>query len=123
MKVREALDGINERKPNEFTEEKKLEWLSLLDGRIDREILCTHCGAPDKEFERYRLDTDMDAELLADDIYRDMYFYFLECRMDYERGEMERYNNSDAMFEQRYMDFAADYNRTHLPISPGGYRW
>ena len=123
MTVGEALNLIDERKPNEFSQERKLEWLSLLDGRIDREILRTHCGAPQTAFARYRLEDDMDTELLADDVYRDMYLYFLECRMDYERGELERYNNSAVMFEQRYMDYAADYNRTHRPVPAGGYRW
>lgn len=117
------MEWTDERKPNEFSEERKLEWLSLLDGRIDREIIRTHHGAPREPFKRYTTDTIQETQLLADDVYRDMYLYFLESKMDYERGEMERYNNSSAMFEQRYMEYAAYYNRTHQPLSHGGYRW
>lgn len=122
MTIRQALAEFDERRPNEFGELTKIEWLSILDERIYIEIICTHSGAKLTEFEGYNADTDRDTELMANNTYRDLYFYYLESQMDYERGEMERYNNSSDMFNTRYEEFAAYYNRTHMPLGQKGYR-
>lgn len=119
MTIIEAINGIDAIKPNSYSEENKIGWLSLLDGRIKNEIIDTHTGAEIKEFSKYDGNTPLDTELLAEAPYDDIYIKWLEAQIDYANGEYAKYNNSSLMFNNLFDAYKNYYNRKYVPKGTG----
>lgn len=115
MKVREAIDRIDSLKHNTYTFGEKIEWLSRLDGLIKNQIIDTHEGGEDVLYQPYT-EKDMDRDLLIGAPYDEIYIRWLECQIDYYNGEINRYNNSQMMYQAVYENYQRFYNRTHMPI-------
>lgn len=156
MTIHDAIEMVDRLKPNQYGPERKIAWLSMLDGLIWRELYLTRehkatrpvihhnpfapsgavieveggitidqmCGAPsDEESERrrkqisywengYAPDADPDTELLIPHPYaEDIYNFYLQSRIDLENGEIQKYNNSNAMYTAAYSRFASAFNR------------
>ena len=115
MTILEAVHKIDTVKPNSYTQPEKVKWLSTLDGIIKSEIIDTHEGGEGIEFEGYHDDTDLDTILLVPAPYDDVYIRWLEARIDYANGEINKYNNSLTAFNDAYGLYANHYNRKHMP--------
>ena len=115
MTIKEAIDRADELAPNGFTEEQKKKWLSSLDFNIFEKIIKTHDGAAVDTFDGYDKDTANDTELLVAAPYEDIYLYWLWWHFDHANKEYNSYNNNVAMYDAIYDDYAAWYNRTHMP--------
>ena len=116
MNIIEAINRIDSLKPNNYTQEEKIRWLSNLDGIIKREIIDTHEGAEAVTFEGYNEEIELDTVLLVPAPYDDIYVKWLEAQIDYANGEYGKYNNSISMYNAAYDAFSKYYNRTHMPI-------
>lgn len=124
MTVSKAVAKTDALRPNDFSLADKIAWLSELDGRIKHEILDTHEGFDDVSFEGYT-PSNTSVELLVPNEYADIYIYWLFLKMDFVNGEAQRFNNSAAMHNTAWINFANHINRTHMPKSVGsvsGYR-
>lgn len=147
MTIEQVLAQVDEIKPNTYDDNTKILWLSELDGRIWQEIIKTHEGAEEylkalnpSDYEEVTEETEEDTEpveeeqkepiefvgydtvdlgkvLLAPFPYDKLYREYIFAQIDYSNGETDRYINSATAFNAAYTDFAAFYNRTHLPIS------
>ena len=106
MTIMEAITRFDALKPNAFSLEDKKRWIATLEGTIEREIIDTHENAEKPEGE----------ELLATHPYDEVYIRYLEMQADYSNGELAKYNNSSALFNNAYSAFARYYNRTHMPL-------
>ncbi len=115
MKICEAIAICDRQKPNGYEYSDKVHWLDMLDRRIFREIIIRHEGGA-QSFGGYAPDVDGDQELLAEDAYADMYVKWLMAQIDFANAEMQRYNNSAAMFNSLYEEFSAAYTREHMPV-------
>lgn len=144
MTIEEAVQMVDRLKPNQYDHEQKVKWLSKLDGMIWQEVIMTHERVPHshhhhhhhmpwepkpepiappedaeeclKKFEGYA-EAFPDTELLVPFPYdEDVYNYFLQMQIDKENGEMQKYNQSSALFNNAYKLFCDWYNRTHLPL-------
>lgn len=116
MTIQEAVALVDRLKPNQYDHEQKVKWLSKLDGIIFREVLSTHQGSPVDNFTGYD-DAFPDAQLLVPFPYdEDIYNYFLQMQIDKENGEMGKYNQSAALYNNAYQCFCDWYNRTYLPL-------
>lgn len=115
MTIIEAINGIDARKPNSYTPEDKIRWLSILDGVIKKEIIDTHEGGDGSPFEGYDTSTNDSTVLLVPFPYDDIYLKWLEAQIDYTNGETKRYTNSMIMYNTAYSAFERYYNRTHMP--------
>ena len=115
MELIEAIGRVDAVKPNGFTREEKIRWLSVLDGMIQNEVIDTHEGAEAVEFHGYDEETSVQTVLLVPHPYDYLYVHWLEMQIDYANGEYGKYNNSRDMFNSAYSDFKRYYNRTHLP--------
>ncbi len=113
MTIIEAINKIDSLKPNTYTQNEKIKWLSALDALIKKEILDTHEG--DITFDGYTDYTPIDTVLIAKEPYDEMYIYWLESKIDYYNAEYAHYNNSVAAFGNMYSEFSRYYNRTHKP--------
>lgn len=116
MTLFEAISQINNLKPNTYSQTDKVKWLSTLDGIIKTEIIDTHEGAGQVEFNGYDDDTDLSTELIAPAPYDSVYIRWLEAQIDYANNEYDKYNNSIALYNTEYSSFARFYNRTHMPL-------
>lgn len=114
MTLQEAINRIDDLKPNTYTVADKVRWLSELDGKIKIEIIDTHEGGEGITFEPYTED-NLTENLLVPAPYDDIYVKYLESQIDYANGEYGRYNNSTAVFNAKMSDFFRQYNREHLP--------
>ena len=117
MTLMEALHRINATKPNTYSQAEKIKWLSTFDGIIKKEIIDNYQGAATIVFNGYTEDADLNTTLLVPAPYDEIYLFLLESKIDYWNGEIGKYNNSTAMLNEAYSNFAKYYNRTHTHIS------
>ena len=117
MTIMDALYRIDELKPNSYSQPEKIKWLSSLDGLIKSEIIDTHEGGEDKAFptDGYSEYQDLSTPLLVEHPYDDIYLRWLEAQIDYNNGEIAKYNNSLVAFNDAYDLYQRHYNRTHMP--------
>ena len=115
MTIIEATNYIDTIKPNNYSQNDKVLWLSRLDGRIKTEIIDTHESSSEVPFAGYDENTPIDTELLVPHPYDELYPMWLEAQIDYANSEYKRYNNSMPMFNTAYSAFERFYNRTHMP--------
>ena len=143
MTIIEVINQIDALKPNNYSQEDKIKWLSTLDGIIKREIIDTHEGA-DKEqaitdymktnevsyeeakehieatrndimFQGYDESTNLDTVLLVAAPYDDIYVKWLEVQIDYANADYGKYANSMIMYNNAYATFYSWYNRNYMP--------
>lgn len=111
MTLKEAVDFIDEIKPNAFTDEQKTRWLSELEGRLQSEVFLL---AP-AEIIVYDYGLDADSELLVAPPYDDLYTAYLAAMVDYANGEYSRYANTAEMFQSRYTAFTRWFTQRYRP--------
>lgn len=117
MTLFEAISQINNLKPNTYSQTDKVKWLSNLDGIIKAEIIDTHEGGEQVEFNGYDENTDINTELLVPAPYDSIYTFWLSAQIDYANGEYDRYNNGVQVYNDAYSAFEKYYTRTHMPKS------
>ena len=115
MTIIEAINRIDKLKPNTYTQETKVYWLSNLDGIVFEKIIKTHESAEISEFEGYTAETPMDTKLIISAPHDDIYIKWLESQIDYANGEYDKYNNSIVSYNDAYAEYERHYNRTHMP--------
>ena len=114
MKIIEAIQKVDALKPNNYSQEDKIKWLSTLDGIIKNEIIDTHEGADKVEFNDYDT-SSLETELIVPAPYDDIYIKWLEAQIDYHNGEIGKYSNSMTMYNTAYSAFERHYNRNNMP--------
>ena len=117
MTIIGAINHIDSVKPNGYSQDEKVKWLSDLDGIVKTEIIDTHEGAENIPFAAYDETTPLTQILLIPHPYDDVYIKWIEAQIDYANGEYSKYNNSITMFNAAFSAFEKYYNRTHKPIS------
>ena len=119
MTIAEAISKVDTLKPNTYTQEDKVGWLSSLDARVKTQIIDAHeCDTP-VLFYGYDSLLDQETELLVHTPYDEMYLRWLEAQIDYHNGEDDRYNNAIVLFNNAYDGYKKHYTRTHMPLSQG----
>lgn len=119
MTILEAIHLVDELKPNVYSQEVKLGWLSKLEGMVDRNILATHVQSDRQPFPGFTLDTDLNTLLLVPAPYDTVYLRWMEAQIDLASGEYDKYNASITVFSDEYQTFENDYNRNHTPVQGG----
>ena len=117
--INEVLSYIDSVKPNRFSKEQKIAWLSTLDHDIKRKLIDTHEGGESVSFDGYGDETPDNTELLMPEPYTEAYVHWLSAMIDFYSGEFARYNNSIDLYNNVYKEFRAEYARTHTPKSSG----
>ncbi len=115
MTVYEAITQADILRPgNNCTEEQKLDWLSILDKTIN-DIYGFYDGLTQKtDFDlTYTVENSAVTDLLAPDIYTELYVHYLCARIDLMNSDISRYNNESALYKGLLNDYYAFLNRTH----------
>lgn len=114
MTIIEAIERIDDLKPNAYSQSDKVRWLSTVDGMISRDNLEQYEQDDDFEpFQGYTDETPVDTELLVGFPYEDLYIYWLEAQIDYYNAEYVKYNNSILRFHDQFQTWQNWYNRNH----------
>jgi len=125
MTIIQAVNEVDNLKPNMYELSDKIKWLSRLDRRIFEQILLTHeLSEEEKEpylnddgelvFEGYD-ENDQDKELIVHEPYDELYTHWLSAQIDWNNREFIGFNSSNAMFEATYGAFRNAFNQTHMP--------
>ena len=114
MTIDKVIQLVDQQKPNGYSWEDKLHWLSKLDQMIFDEVISRHEDGPE-EFSGYTEGAADETKLLVDDAYADMYVKWLFAQIDFANAEISRYNNSVSMFNALYENYARSYTRRHMP--------
>ena len=122
MKLQQAIDRVDEMRPNMMSRELKIAALSELDGVIWREIIAKHYPKPGEEIRHaampeYDRDTDPGTMLLVRQPYDNLYLYWLLTKVDEQNMETDKYNNDRTMFNNAYDTWSDYWTRTHMPIT------
>lgn len=115
MTIMGALDHIDKIKPNTYSQSEKIRWLSELDGTVKTAIIDTHEGGENMHFGGYTEETSLTTELLVPFPHDILYIHYLAMQIDYANAEYAKYENSHALYNTAFTDFARYYNRTHMP--------
>lgn len=115
MTIKEAIDIADAEKPNQYSIDDKVRWLSRLDGDVYSNVITTHHGWDKIKYRQYTAD-DLDFGLIAPPPYDDMYVAYIKMKIDECNDETGRYNNSAAAFNELYTEFQKFWNRTHMPL-------
>ena len=119
MTIAEVISKVDALKPNTYTPEDKVEWLSTLDARVKSQIIDAHECIEPTFFCGYDGLADMETELLVPAPYDEMYLRWLEAMIDYHNSDDDRYNNAIILFNNAYDGYKKHYTRTHMPKSKG----
>ena len=117
MKVIDAINAVDNLKPNMYQMPEKIRWLSNLDLRIKNDIYDTHEyneGETETDFDGYT-EEDTEEELLVGAPYDEMYVLWLAAQIDFNNMEYDGFNNTNAMFNSVYSSYRNDYNQKHMP--------
>ena len=117
MTIQEAIDRVDELKPNMMSVRLKVEFLTEIEQMIHEEIILKHEHTAAQEAKpEYSEDTDLMTELQVPDPYGMVYVYWLLSKIDMQNQEDGRYNVDRAHFENSYDTMRTWWTRTHMPI-------
>lgn len=125
MTICDALNLVDDLKPNNIDRVRKIGWLNDLDRRVFDEIIARHerdAGTPET-FAGYTEATDEDTSLLIPEPYSEVYRWFLEMQIDLANMEMAKYNNSLMLFDNAWKEFAGMYHRKHMPLCDTNFKY
>lgn len=115
MTIKEALDISEQMRPSQYRREQKLSWLTSLDVRFYLEMVSTHLGSEQIEFAPYTVETEDNTKLLIRPPYDEVYLFYIFMMMDLHNHEISKFNDDAALFNARWREAIADYNRTVMP--------
>lgn len=115
MTIIEAINAVDAVKPNSYSQDEKIAWLSRLDGNIKAEVVDTHEDGEAVVYEGYDENTPLSTQLIAPAPYDDIYIKWLEAQIDYANNEFAKYANSASAFNAAYSVYTNWYNRQHMP--------
>ena len=118
MTIKECIDMVDNVKPNQYSIEDKVIWLSFLDSVIINDVLKTHEGYDGRydTFVGYSPDRLSD-HLIVPSPYDRLYTAYLKMKIDEENGETARYNNSAITYNSYLTEYKRWYNKTHMPLT------
>lgn len=123
MTIKECIDIVDSLKPNQYSIEDKVRWLSFIDRLIINDVLKTHEDYDEKYdlFDGYSADR-LGKKLIVPTPYDQLYTEFVKMKIDEENGETARYNNTATMFNSYLTVFKKWYNKNHLPLQENRMR-
>lgn len=111
MTVSEALGRLDTLKPNRYTQEDKLAWLTTVDAAVAQVL-----GVAAPEYAA----ADGTALLLAAP-YDTAYLRYMEAQIDYHDGASEGCSMAMERYGKVLAAFRKHYQRTHVPARGGRF--
>lgn len=112
MKIKKIIERVDQVRPNSFSEDIKIAWLTELDGQIAADVMLLGIE------EIRQLETaDGEAELLIGYPHTGVYENWLVAKIDYAYGEYDKYQNTMAMFNSAYSNLVRWFARVYSPAT------
>ena len=108
----QVLEQVDALVPNQYTHSEKLRWLAQAEGFVLEEVVRVHEGGQGAVLPGELTDA---AELLAPAPYDGLSRHYVEAQIHYANGELERYNNAMALWNNGLMTLRDYWCREHLP--------
>lgn len=123
MTISDAITMVDALRPNQYSKDMKIRWLSRLDGMIWQEVIRTHEGAAET-FDGYSSAELESKEMLVAAPYdEDVYNNYLQAMIDRENGEAGKYSQSITLFNAAFVRWRNWYNREHMARDAGTFRF
>ena len=106
MTAGQMLGRVDALLPNQYGREEKMQWLAQAEGFVLREAEQVTGTLPEVT-EEYVLT----AEAPYDELYR----HYVEAQIHSANGEMERYNNACAAWNNTLLTYRDFWCRSHMP--------
>ena len=119
MTIREAINRLDTRKLNTYSQNDKIEWLSRLDSAVKLQIIDKYVGEEHVSFNGYDSNTPLDTVLLVPAPYDEVYLRWMEAQIDYHNGEYDKFNNSIILYNTDFQAYQDHYIQTHSPVQRG----
>lgn len=103
MTVEKVLELFDKETENDVPLELKEQWISELDKKIAGEL---NTGRAGLTYEVYNPGDDISTQLNAPKEYSEIYLIYLKMKMNYMLSEIERYNNSAAVFNRLFYEMS-----------------
>ena len=116
MTVKECVEFVDGNKPNAFSTEAKIIWVSQIEGKIASEIFLM-APAELKQFVYRTALEDGDKELLVDPPYDDIYTAYLTAKVDAKNGEFNRLSTAAQAFNRLWDEFSAYIGNLYDPAA------
>lgn len=116
MTPNKVIELIDAKRPNAYSEEDKILWISEVDGMVRRLVF------QESEAPAYKYPDDGDKELLVPAPFDGVYAFYVEAMIDYHNREYQNYNNSLTMFNNRFDEYRKAYIRENKPKSAGYFK-
>lgn len=117
MTINEAINKFLKARPTaQLSQDMMIEALSRLDRLVKQNIIDTHEGGKLVFYEDYNQNTDVDTVLLIPAPYDDIYIDWLDIKNELLVKDYKRYNNACEVYDRKFTEFSAFYNRTHMPL-------
>ncbi len=117
MTLQEALDIIDEMKPNMMKRDLKIKYITEIEQLIHDEILMNHEHTPEEETcPVYTEETLPGTVLIVPDPYSMVYVYWVMTKIDMQNQEDARYNVDRSHFENEYDAMSDWWTRNKMPI-------
>lgn len=123
MTIKECIDKTDNLYPNQYSEEQKVDWLSRLDHDIYHNLILKHEyneGEEEVHYEPYSVENTA-VQLIASFPYDELYIAYLRMKIDEANEETASYNNSLALYQGYYQNFASMWVQKHMPINTARY--
>ena len=101
--VKQVLEQVDAMLPNQYTTAEKRRWLLQAEGFVVREVHQPHAGGEETEVPPE--DAGEDTVLLVQPPYDELYRHYVEAQIRYANGEMARYNNAAAQWNNAFLTY------------------
>ena len=113
MTLVEAIDAIDQLKPNGYTPEEKTAWINQLEANIQMDVMLLHYD----QIVQHDFAADPDSQLLLDAGHAALYTAWLGAQIDFANGEYDKYQNSMGMYNALWRQFVAWFANTYHPAN------
>ena len=112
MTILQAIHQVDALIPNTCPQNRKVDWLSQLDGMLHTQTLSPAGNVP---YVPYDPQGSGEQVLLAQPPFDRIYPLWLEAQIHYFNGEITRYNNAIALFNTQYSALGDHHLRSKMP--------
>ena len=116
MTIGKIIAEVDALRENAYTRAQKLQWLSRVEEALFQKVILTHEGAEEITYTPITADSPDTQPLLAPDAFAEVYLYYLLTQIDLHNGEVTRYNNSSALYNIAFLEFAGSWNRARRSL-------
>ena len=118
MTIKKIIERVDRSKPNAFSEEDKLRWVSELDGLLGLEVMLM--DIVEVQQLAYSYPEDLDTVPLVKFPHDGIYDHWLYAKIDYENGEYDKYYNSMEQYNALRESFVNWFVSTYEPAQGYG---